>query len=279
MNSPLSRRRLRWNAGAVALLALGCWGGFAGSAVTARGALVQGFNNPVISTYPAGSFVGNASIQTAAYGVTPTEGTGQLLLTTYNTGIPPEVGTNPAVNESALESFLGLPAGTLSGRNAVDGSAFRSQPLTLFTGDRVTFDYLFLTNEDTQAMSGFRNDFAFLTVNGTYPGSNPIVSVTAIDASLVGSSTPNFSLQMPGYVTYTFTAPANGSYTFGIGIVDVVDNGTASGLLVDNLFLIPIPEPGTSAILFLALGAGGIGCLWRHRRGAGPALPGVQPAV
>ena len=174
--------------------------------------------------------IGAASIQTAAFGSGPTEGTFEALLTTGNGAVP----------ATALEAFLGLSPGSLV--SGFEGSAIK-QSFPAKTGDILSFDWNFLTNDVIP-------DFAFVVISGLN------ILADAGSSALVLSSTP-FAKET-GFQTFSFTIPSTGSYTLGIGVVDLNDPFNDSGLLVDNVRLRnlqPIPEPGT---LFL-LGSGFIG--------------------
>lgn len=220
---------------------------------------------------------GNASTQTAAYGITPSAGILQFLLTTINpaASLPGDgsLGTTSANTDvTALNAYFGLAAGTLAGLNAQDGSGYLSQAVTLTMGSVVHFDYVFLTNEDntlptTPAPSQFHNDLAFFTVNGAY---NALASAGGLSAAQLnnGSASPNFDFQSAGaagngYTQVSYTVPATGNYTFGFGVIDVDTNTIASGLLVDN-FNSVVPEPGTWAMIFL--GAASLVTVRRVRR-------------
>jgi hypothetical protein len=189
---------------------------------------------------------GNASIQTSAFGSGPTEGTFEALLST----------DDPTVPDFSLEAFLGLAPGSLDNLgngNATEGSAIR-QTFLAEAGDILTFDWNFLTNEGT---SSFFNDFSFVSL--------------AVLSELGDTTFPIFmnSLtpfgQETGFQTFSFTIPTTGTYTLGFGATDVADNIVASGLLVDNVKLTPVPEP-TSTLGVLAFGAFGASSLLKRKR-------------
>ena len=128
-----------------------------------------------------------------------------------------------ALSDSELEAFLGLPQGSLddlvttgSSNGATEGSAMKTT-VKLQAGDKVTFDWLFETNEGFQ--SGTFNDTAFVFVTDE----NGVVLADTFDISGGGASG-----------TFLFEAPADGSYTFGIGVVDVADTLGKSTLLIDD---------------------------------------------
>ena len=214
---------------------------------------------------------GNSSTQTAAYGITPSAGLQQFLLTTINpaASLPADgsLGTTSAnTNVTSLNTYFGLPAGTLAGIGAQDGSGYLSQTVTLTMGSVVHFDYIFLTDEDntlptTPAPSQFHNDVAFFTVNGVFNSAIYKANQLSVAQLNAGSASPNFDFQSAGtagngYTGFNYTVPATGTYTFGFGVSDVDTNTVYSGLLIDNFTFSVVPEPHTDAFLALGLSVG-----------------------
>jgi hypothetical protein len=190
---------------------------------------------------------GDASIKTAAFGITPPEGTHQALIT----------NNAPAVAASAVETFLALPATTLTAAGATNGSAFK-QTFTLNAGDTLSFQWNFLTSEFGPDPDF--NDFGFYTLNGV------LTRLADTLSPLVAAPPATGFVNQTGYATVTLTGLAAGSYTLGFGVVNVTDTFIASGLLVDNLLLTPrgptTPEPASLTLL----GLGGLGLLVGVRR-------------
>jgi hypothetical protein len=191
---------------------------------------------------------GTTSIETAAFGSGPTEGTSQALLST--------VGT--AATDSDLETFLGLAAGSLDGLgngDAIEGAAIK-QTFSASAGDLLSFDWNFLTNESTPSTF---NDFAFVTINPT--------SELADTGFATFFSSPTPFDEETGFSTFSFPIAATDSYTLGIGVVDEGDVVISSGLLIDRVSLTSsngtvIPEP-TSMLLF---GLGSLSALGARNR-------------
>ncbi len=183
-----------------------------------------GFENGDFNSWKA---IGNASIQTAEFEVTPTEGDFQALITTA-LGI---------VNDTEIEAFLGLNLGEIdliSNGDATEGSALQKQ-VVVEAGDILSFDFNLLTNETVSGIdSGTFNDFAFVSVipNTNLESSTNNFQIADISSNLVVSPT-RFELET-GYDTFTYEFTEAGTYKVGIGIVDAGDGAFESGLLVDD---------------------------------------------
>jgi hypothetical protein len=155
----------------------------------------------------------------------------------------------------ALETFLGLSRGTLTvpGANVYDGSAIR-QTFHAEAGQTLTFNYAFTTDESPATTHYNDFAFAFLTPAGT-PATSFDTLATVTGSSLTPISpgawgNPAYFNQIaPWNTSRTYTIPATGDYTLGIGVVDVYTTGSAatyhlpSGVYVDNVNLSAVPEP------------------------------------
>ncbi|MEL7038578.1 MAG: hypothetical protein AAFO04_23635 [Cyanobacteria bacterium J06592_8] len=191
--------------------------------------------------------IGNTTIETAALGTSPTEGIFQALLSTGGATVP----------DSSVEAFLGLDLGsldTLSGQDLTSGSAIQ-QAFTANAGDLLTFDWNFLTDENTPT---FFNDLAFVSISSL----STLADTTF--PTFVSSLTP-FN-EETGFQPFSFTVPSNGTYTLGIGVVDAVDTVVDSGLLIDNVALkrVTVPEP-TSIFSLISLGVFSISAMLKRK--------------
>lgn len=208
----------------------------------------------------ANNAIGDVGVRGTYQGIVPTAGSNQLLLTTINnansssdptTGGAPanQSGTN-AVTITSVDSFLGVPTGTI--RNGVgtgsaagtEGSAFKLT-ITLGVGDVLSFNYQFLTQEDVFA-TGYHRDFAFATLSLGGTLQSYTVLNTADDALITPPDQTPFPYAADPAV-FSFTATSAGTYTLGIGVADATTRDIASGLLVDNITV--VPEPSTYALL------------------------------
>lgn len=167
--------------------------------------------------------IGDTSIETSDLGIFPTDGKYQALITT---GYSDAGGS---VTDLDLEKFLDLNVNSLDGLvagNAFEGSAIK-QTIDLKANDVVSFDWNFLTNENTPDKTF--NDTAFLSVNG----SNFELADTGskfVDALKVDEFD-----EQTGTKTLTFQVKNAGTYTLGFGVVDVGDAIVDSGLVIDNI--------------------------------------------
>ncbi len=240
-----------------------------------RAATVQGFE----SGLPGGSTVGDASIQTSYEGIAAPEGSNQLLLTTINNAANSDQGVNPisvnnAVSAASVATFVGNGLGGVTQSNlrydsthtGREGSAF-DVSLSLNVGDVLTFQYDFLTSEDPSDPVPHQ-DFGFATLVNS--------AGTLVNYQLLGHQTAatNSTGQAPffnetgssgnHYSTYSISITTAGTYTLGIGVMDAQTMDGPSGLLVDNISVTPVPEPGTIALA--VIGAGLIGIIRARRK-------------
>jgi hypothetical protein len=181
------------------------------------------------------STIGVASIETAAYGAGPTEGSYQALVTSGD----------GSVSDSTIETFLGLAAGTLDSLIAGDaneGSAIR-QTITAGAGDILTFNWNFLTDEVEEGDDV--PDFAFVSIVSNFSE----ILADAVSSTFVPSNTPFYD--ETGFSTFQYTFPTSGTFTLGFGVMDEDDEVVDSGLLLDNVTI--IPEPATICLLGLGV--------------------------
>ncbi len=192
--------------------------------------------------------IGDTSIETREIGIAPTDGESQALITN---GFSDSGGS---VEESDLSEFLDLTSGSLDALlegDATEGSGIK-QTFTALAGDILEFDYTFLTNEATP--SATYNDSAFFALGNSVdnPFEDPITNP-------VGNPVRNFALELDdtfdptfsdksvkGYSEATDTQTIRiaiseaGTYELGFGIVDLTDPVVDSGILIDDVKLIPI---------------------------------------
>ena len=178
--------------------------------------------------------IGNATIETAAFGRNPTEGNYQALITTGS-------GT---VSDTELESVLGFTTGTLDNLgngDVTEGSVLQLTPITVNAGDSLSFDWNFVTQE--KIASNF-NDGGFVSI--TSNTSNSLLELADTNSDLVRFSY-SFRLET-GYERFTYQFTESGTFTLSLGVVDVGDTQINSGLLVDNVSIISSSNPNPVSV-------------------------------
>ncbi|MCU0536452.1 MAG: hypothetical protein MUD14_21400 [Hydrococcus sp. Prado102] len=203
--------------------------------------------------------VGDVNVQT-------TGGNSQALLTTAATSDGDNLNVsgkepNYVGFDGGLEEYLGLSLGSLDpdANNfiaAIEGSAIQ-QTFTAQAGDSLTLDWNFLT-DDTQ-------DYAFIAL----AKSNQLSTLSYNNLTTLSNSngliaSNNGFQSETGVRQYSYTFASAGTYILSLGVVDVTDVASSSGLLVDNVKLTPkntdgqkVPEPNFILGLVL-LGAFGL---------------------
>ena len=160
------------------------------------------------------------------------------------------LSSNDPLSGINLEFELGLPefSDPTNFVDATEGSAIKTT-VTVKTGDVLSFNWNFLTNDSSFNPEGV-GDYAFLQVNDT------LVTLGDTNSSL-GLSSTNFN-QETGSQNFSYTFSADGAYSLGLGIVDVIDTSDSSALVVDNIQVKTVPEPSTIFGLIISIGSFGL---------------------
>jgi hypothetical protein len=161
---------------------------------------------------------------------------------------------NPAIDSPTLESTLGLPSQSLDPDPnnfifAFEGSGLENQ--YTFTEDTtLSFNWTFLTNDQTRNTSGFDfDDYAFIALDDQI---QTLASTNSSVSTLIPSST-NFSREVSGNYTRTFSP---GIYSIALGVVDVGSFDLTSALKINNAQLSnqQVPEPNSLFGLLVPIG-------------------------
>lgn len=233
--------------------------------------------------------VGDVSLQSAAFGVTPTDGLWQALITTLcdstvvswcETSLveKPYSGTSslPSVTPidgapSSAAEFLGLP----SDRDAFRGS-FAQQPSPVLgesgalrtsffaaAGDLVAFDWNFLSegpDGDGAYFSlwsdSFRHSAVLRDPNfGPFQGNqNFQPSTVDLCSRQVGAANCNlFPTLQTGYVTQFLQIEQDGWYSLGFALLETQEGTVPSALAIDNVRVMRVPEPGAGTLALMSL--------------------------
>jgi hypothetical protein len=187
--------------------------------------------------------VGGDSIQTASYGIAPTEGTYDSLSLTGT--------SNGAVSDVVLESFLGIPGGSLDiGGITRDGSGIK-QTIVVNPDDVLRFDWNFATQE-IQFPNG-NPDYAFFVVVGIGAPQVFVLGGNTAGQAMISGSPSGFAHQIGWQLQYEYTFTQGGPVTIGFGVVDINSTTAKSGLFLDNVDILRIPEPSIGSLALLAL--------------------------
>ncbi|MDB9421098.1 hypothetical protein PN467_11360 [Microcystis aeruginosa CS-563/04] len=173
----------------------------------------------------------------------------------------------PAIDSLTLESNLGLPSQSLDPDPSNFVFAFEGSGLenayTFTEETTLSFNWTFLTNDETRDLSGFDfDDYAFIALNDQI---QTLASTNSSISTLIPSST-NFSREVSGSYTQTFSP---GTYSIALGVVDVGSFDQTSALIINNAQLSsqsnqPIPE--SNSLLSLLVPIGFFAVSFFHRR-------------
>jgi hypothetical protein len=183
----------------------------------------------------------------------------QFLLTTVGMtsnedNVPSQSGAFAVGNVTLQGFFNGLSLGGFEGSGVMI-------PFTVSAGDSLlTLQYDFLSNEPFQTIK--RDDFAFAAVFDAANGLqivDPFISVLSATFDPFSSQTPFQFHTGLRTLSLSVASLTPGNYTLGIGVEDRGTADHASGLLLDNVQLVPEPS-------VFALGVGGVCLLAAARR-------------
>lgn len=155
-----------------------------------------------------------------------------------------------------LDTFFGLNAGTIDAALAgdVNSGAAIKQSFTGLAGDTLTQYWNFASLGDTSDTSF--NDSAFVIFNGE----------ATVLASVENGGIEVGSHGHTGWQSFSYTLPADGTYTLGFGVVSMQDTVSYSMLFLDDQpggdwtlpGMPPIPEPEIYAMLLVGLALIGV---------------------
>lgn len=208
--------------------------------------------------------LGDTSVQNAGFGATPPEGNYQALIVNHPAGFA-------GATTSEVESFLGISVGdldSLGNGSATQGGAIK-QIITANAGDALAFRWNYLSNEDPSSPD--TNDFAFVSI------SSGSLTTLATTLSTLSISFTSFGVET-GYSEFSYVFNASGTYTLGLGVVDVGDTDVTSGLLIDNVSLTPSAVPEPSSLILTVIGGVPI-VSWYFGPSVKRALGKVRPSA
>jgi hypothetical protein len=189
------------------------------------------------------STLGSSSIETSTFGSNPTDGNSQALLSTGGA----------TFDDSITEKFLGLETGSLNNlsKGQVNKGSSIQQIFTAKAGDILSLDYNFLSNEVLPPISF--SDLSFVSISSSSDSSISSLLELADRSNATFATSQTDFFEETGFQTFSFKLPTTGTYTLGIGVINVGDNTLDSGLLIDNVKVISVPEPSFGLLEFGAL--------------------------
>ncbi len=117
--------------------------------------------------------------------------------------------------------------------------------LNVQAGDILTINWQMRTNDVAGDFVGGM-DLFFLTVNDS-------VFRLGTSSDALQASTGNYSFET-GAKQSTYTFNTAGTYTIGLGVVDMTDYANSSELVLDGVSVTTVPEPSTYALVLGSLG-------------------------
>ena len=247
------------------------------AAAHAQSVLLSGFESGLAGW----NTLGDVSVQTAAVGLTPTQGAGLAFVTTLGSHEIPYSGT-PSPNDSVTREFLGLPGGIpqfMAAMPAVNpigpGGAILEPPIVgeggamtyrfhaaqagalSFDWDRIGKDgdsaFLSLWSDDDSIRT---NDWIYYanSFTGTFEPSGVDLCPHQTDTSCSDPSQIAFYNVETGWSEMSVAVPQAGWYTIGFGVGEIAEGTAPTVLALDNLEFSPsaVPEPETWTLMALA---------------------------
>ena len=229
------------------------------------------------------STTGDVSVQTAAIGLTPAQGTAMAFVTTMGSGEAPYSGT-ASPNDTLTREFLGLPGGipqfmaAMPAVNPVGPGGGILEPPIVGEGGAMTYRFYaaqagVLTFDWNRL--GRDSDSAFMTLfsdDGSIRSNDWIYYANAYSGGFSPSGVDlcshqtSWSCSDPAAIAFYDTQTgwneksvdvlAPGWYTLGIGVGEIAEGSTPTVLAVDDLrFTASVPEPSALALMSIAAAA------------------------
>jgi uncharacterized repeat protein (TIGR01451 family) len=182
-----------------------------------------------------------------------------LRQTNFTPNIAPTEGISMALLCTGPGAVSGTSQGNIDGdlnNNLAYDTSILRQILTLTTRDvpaTLSFDWSFLTSEGARAPDPYDDFFrvrlgSVVILSGSKPGGSspfPDVALTEIGAAVTSAGSNgstngcSFIQGRSAFGTFRYLITAPGTYTLEFLVADEGDNNIDSGLLIDNVQLIP----------------------------------------
>ena len=227
--------------------------------------------------------LGDVSVQSAAVGLTPTQGAGLAFVTTLGASeIPYSATLSP--NDSVTRAFLGLPTGisqfmaAMPPVNPVGPGGVILEPPIVGEGGAMTFRFYAAqagavsfdwdrigTDSDSAFLSLWSDDDS-IRVNdwiyyagsftGTFMPSGVDLCPHQTTWNCSDPAAIAFYDSETGWLEQSVNVPQAGWYTIGFGVGEIAEGTAPTVLALDNLEFSPsaVPEPATWTLMALAAG-------------------------
>jgi len=190
---------------------------------------------------------GNASSENLLAGPAPSGNPYQAFIGNVGVSVY-ALGSGAAVPVATLQSALGLAPGALDTLKIAGdtgtvafGSAIQ-QSFTANAGDQLHFNWNFLSDE---AGNHAGDDFAFMLLDGNLQRIGNTFTPLGVTATVFTGET--------GYQGFSALISSSGTHTLAFGVVDVNGALGASAVMVDNVRIAAVPEPGSVVLMFAGL--------------------------
>ena len=227
--------------------------------------------------------LGDVSVQAAAIGLTPTQGTGLAFVTTLGASEIPYSAT-PSPNDSVTRAFLGLSTGisqfmaAMPPVNPVGPGGVILEPPIVGEGGAMTyrfyaaqagavsFDWDRIGTDNDSAFLSLWSDDDSIRVNdwiyyagsftGTFGPSGVDLCPHQTTWSCSDPAAIAFYNSETGWLEKSVNVPQAGWYTIGFGVGEIAEGTAPTVLALDNLEFSPsaVPEPETWSLMALAAG-------------------------
>ena len=230
------------------------------------------------------STLGDVSVQTAAVGLAPTQGTGLAFVTTLGSREIPYSGT-ASPSDDVTREFLGLPGGipqfmaAMPYVNPVGPGGVILEPPIVGEGGAMTyrfyasqagavaFDWDRIGKDDDSAFLSLWSDDDSIRTNawiyyagsftGTFEASGVDLCPHQTDTSCSDPSQVAFYNAETGWSQMSVDVPQAGWYTIGFGVGEIAEGTAPTVLALDNLTFTPsaVPEPTSATLMLLGIAA------------------------
>lgn len=231
-------------------------------------------------TFAGWDVVGDASVQTASVGISPTNGCCMALLTTIFNGVPFSTHSAASGASTLLQAFFGYSLSEVQniplvypGHNVPysEGESAIKQTVQGHAGELLSFDAYWVTTDVNPFLDGAVLSLAASTTApkvlfflspafGAPVTFSPSPVPLCQHAVEFGGVCPPQRNLTTGWQHYDVLLPSTDTYTIGFAVWNTVDSLDPSAILIDNVQL-RIPQASSAALVVVGL----LGLLFSRR--------------